>query len=127
MPVASEPEAPQTRFEFYTLLPEMEVAVPEQELRSKPTVEAQTVEPSEAGDTYLLQVGSFRLREEAERLKASLALLGLEANLQTVSVNGEETWHRVRVGPYRNVKALNEARQQLRDNQYDAMVLKIRR
>ena len=126
-PAAARPEPPETRFEFYTMLPEMEVAVPEQELRSEPAAEAQAIAPSASDAAYLLQVGSFRHREDADRLKASLALLGLEASLQTVTINGEETWHRVRVGPYPDVKTLNEARQRLRENQYEPMVLKIRR
>lgn len=134
----SEPRRP--RFEFYTMLPEMEVAVPEEELRpppSRPAAKpskrapvqapaAKAPSPPEGGASYVLQVGSFRGRDDAERLKASLALLGLEARIQTVAINGKSTWHRVRIGPYRDVNRLNEARGRLRENQLESMILKIR-
>lgn len=112
-------------FEFYTILPEMEVQVPEQEIASRPG-QAAAQEPVQGQGSYVLQVGSFRHLEEADRLKASLALLGLEAEIQTVSVSGEETWHRVRLGPFTDLERLNATRKRLRENGLQAMVLKIK-
>ncbi len=117
-------EEAKPRFEFYTMLPEMEVAVPDSEIRSSTSDGAQEAAP--ARGTYLLQVGSFRKLGEADGLKASLALLGLEAHIQTVSINGEQTWHRVRLGPFSKTSQLNEARTRLQENQIEAMVLKLR-
>ncbi len=111
------------RFEFYTILPEKEVTVPEHEIA--PPSEGRKTAPS-SGASYVLQVGSFRKLSEADRLRASLALIGLEADIQTVTVNGGETWHRVRLGPFRDLDALNATRTRLREHDMEAMVLKNR-
>jgi len=112
------------RFEFYTVLPEMEVEVPEHELAPRASKES---EPAAGpGDLYVLQVGSFRRLAEADRLKASLALIGLEADIESVPVNGGDTWHRVRLGPYRELDVLDATRRRLRENGMQALVLKIR-
>jgi len=112
------------RFEFYTILPEMEVAVSEKEISSPSTKKSTTkeVDPKR----YVLQAGSFRKYNEADRLKANLALLGLEANIQTISVDGETKWHRVRVGPFNDLARLNQTRDRIQANGIEVMVLKIR-
>ena len=113
---ASTPET-QPRFEFYTILPEREVRVPEHELRP---AARKSSEPAR----YVLQVGSFRKIEEADRLKAQLALIGLEAEIQGVSINGNDTWHRVRLGPYASLRQLKDARSRLQQNGFEGLVLK---
>ena len=75
----------------------------------------------------MLQVGSFRSSREAERRRASLALLGLEARVQEIAVDGEAIWHRVQVGPYDELNALNNARVRLRENDIEAIALKVRK
>ncbi len=117
------PPPPKPRFDFYNLLPEMEVVVPEQEIRGTPTHEG--VKRVEQPGTYLLQAGSFPSHERADRLRARLALLGLETRIQTVSVDGNRTWHRVRVGPYKNLADLNEARALLKKNGIDAILIRL--
>lgn len=112
------------RFEFYTMLPEMEVAVPEAELTAKSTVASRKRENNNV--TYVLQAGSFRNLTQADRLKAELALMGMPAKIQTVSIEGGKKWHRVRVGPFTNLQALNEARTELQSNGLKVMVLKVR-
>jgi cell division protein FtsN len=74
----------------------------------------------------MLQVGSFQRAGDAERLKASLALIGLQASVQRVTIDGEQTWHRVRLGPYTDPARLDAARARLREHDYQAMVLRIR-
>lgn len=114
---------PKPKFEFYTLLPEMEVAVPEAEIELR----VKKAEPEQInGEAFVLQVGSFRKYDEAERMKASVALWGLEADVQTVAINGQDTWHRVRLGPYSDLAKLNETRSLLRENGVYAIVLKIK-
>ena len=123
-----QPAAPaKPRFEFYSILPELEVIVPEPEAVEPPAAETSTVAPAPAsvpsGDAYYLQAGSFRSTAEADRMKASLALLGLEVVVQSVSVDGTR-WHRVRVGPYRDSRSLNQARRRLHENQIEFMTLR---
>lgn len=115
-------------FEFYSMLPEMEVAVEEAEIEHPVAEDQDSTTPASKPleGSYLLQVGSFRKHEEADSLKAGLALLGLEATIQRVSINGEQTWHRVRLGPFTERDALNQARKRLSENDFEAMVFKIR-
>jgi len=128
------PEAPKTRkkpapppkprFDFYNLLPEMEVVVPEEEIKGTPTREG--VKRVEKPGTYLLQAGSFRSRKQAEQLRAKLALLGMETSIQTVSINSKQSWHRVRVGPFNNLRDLNQARSLLTKNGIDAILIRLK-
>lgn len=117
------PPPPKPRFDFYTILPEAEMVVPEQEITGKPR---EGVRQVEAPGTYLLQAGSFRTLQQADQLKAKLALLGLQADIQTVTINNSETWHRVRVGPFNDLNALNTARVRLKENQLDAILLRVK-
>jgi cell division protein FtsN len=55
--------------------------------------------PAGSGGNYLLQVGSFRSTADAERLKAQLALKGIQTSIQTTNINGQ-TYYRVRTGAY---------------------------
>lgn len=118
----SSREASKVKFEFYTLLPESEVVIPEQELvedRNKP------VSKKPAADmNYMLQTGSFRHSKEAESLKARLALLGIESHIQNVSISGED-WHRVRAGPYNSMKEVRQVRALLRRNKINAIPIKV--
>jgi cell division protein FtsN len=121
------------RFEFYHLLPEMEVAVPEHELDA-PAPRERLPPPAQPGETpapargaYVIQVGSFKGRDEAERLRATLALQGIEAHVQSVAIDGRQTWHRVRLGPFDGFQAMNEMRKRLRRLDVSAMVLELKR
>ena len=109
------------RYDFFTVLPEMEVVVPEQQL-------SQHTQPDGAAaadtDTFVLQVGSFMSAAEADQMKAQLALSGFVANVQPVTVNGA-TWHRVRVGPVQGMRQADEIRRRLQDNGIDSLVMKI--
>ena len=121
------PPPPKPRFDFYTLLPELEVVVPEDEISGEPTPASRETSPkvmSEDG-RFILQAGSFRKFEEADRLKASLALLGVQAHIQKVEVN-DDTWHRVRIGPIASLAEINAIRSRLKANDIDTMLLKAR-
>jgi cell division protein FtsN len=128
-PVSAEEVAPRSKdskrpqYDFFTVLPEMEVVVPEQELieRVKPQSDSTPGAPDSA--RYLLQVGSFRDMADADQLKARLALLGVVARVQTVTVN-DTTWHRVRVGPVGSAREADDVRGRLADNGIDSLVMK---
>jgi cell division protein FtsN len=119
-PAADEPK--KSPYDFFTVLPEMEVVVPEQELSKKNPPQVAQTDPADSG-SYLLQVGSFRQNSDAEQMKARLALLGITASIQTVTVN-DATWHRVRVGPVSGIGQADEMRSQLSDNGIDSLVMK---
>jgi cell division protein FtsN len=81
------------------------------------------VPPPAAGSGYLLQVGAFPSGADAEALKAKLALQGFVANVQTVNVGGQ-TFHRVRLGPFRSASALESTKQRLASAGIRAIALK---
>jgi len=116
---------PKPRFDFYNLLPEMEVVVPDEELQGAPTQEG--VKRVERPGTYLLQAGSFRSAGQAEQLRARLGLLGLETSTQAIKAESGQTWHRVRVGPFSNLGELNAARALLQKNGVDAILIRLKR
>ena len=118
-PAAPVVEVPKAKFDFYQVLPEMEVAVEEEHIATAPVVEGETI--AAVSGPFVIQVASFRQLADADGVKASLALLGLEGHIQTVSINGE-TWHRVRLGPFNELDGLNDARTRLYENDFDAQV-----
>lgn len=124
--------APTPKFDFYTILPEMEVSVPEWEGDSSKDDQAdgsQTTREQlalEDDQRYILQVGSFRQPDEADRVKAQLALIGIEAQIQRVVIDGGDVWHRVRVGPYQSTTSLHQTRERLIENDIDFMLLKLK-
>lgn len=110
------------KFDFYTILPELEVAIPEQELFDR--TKNATVTSEKINQQYILQAGSFKQYEEADRLKARLALEGIVADIQKVKINDTDTWHRVRIGPLNNIKSLNQTRLRLRNMGIASIVVK---
>lgn len=115
-----EAKSDASRFDFYKILPG-ESQVTEQELQQ--SKEAQS--PAPAVENYFLQVGAFQTEEEADNMKAKLALLGLEAVVQTATVPDKGVWHRVRVGPYTDLDQIAKARAELTKNGFNADLIKI--
>lgn len=129
-----QPDTPKPRFDFYTILPEMEVVVPDpiEETDSGTTtaIAAESVEPADkpsvASDStsgYMLQMGSFRNYADADRLKASLALVGIQAEIQKVSIKGGDIYYRVRSGPYDKAQ-VNSLRAKLKEKKISSLVIK---
>lgn len=115
-----------TRFEFYTILSELEVFVPEPEVEPvKTTNKTPATLNTSATKNYLLQAGSFKNQQDAERLKASLALLGVQSSIQSVNIN-QDNWHRVRIGPFSNPTLLRETLSTLKQNNIHAMTMELK-
>ena len=74
-------------------------------------------------DKMLRQAGAFRDGRDADALKARLALIGLVARVEVARIDGVE-WHRVRLGPYENLRDLDEVRSQLAQNNIKAAAVK---
>jgi cell division protein FtsN len=115
----SEPSPEKPRFEFYTILPELEVEIPETEIKMRKSEEKRgKVKPG----SYVLQVGSFRKFSDADRLKAELAMLGIESNIESAKLD-EITWNRVKIGPFTSMTAVDVVRKRLRQQHIDAIVM----
>lgn len=115
-------------FDFYTLLPEMEVVVktPKQVPTPKPIVTSppQITPESTVKTSYMLQVGSFRNTADADRYRARLALLGVESKVQTVTIDNKDTWHRVQVGPIIGREKADQLQKQLKQNDIESLLMK---
>ncbi len=121
------------RYDFYTVLPEMEVLIPDSELREQvraetPAAGTAAAPPATPPATatavrYRLQAGSYRDPRPAEEAKARLALLGITAAVQSVNVNGA-TYHRIYVGPFTSAAEVERVKQQLADNGVQAITVK---
>jgi cell division protein FtsN len=121
VPAVDVEKKKEPRFDFYTLLPEFEVIIPDSEIKE----ERAKMKPKE-DVAYMIQVGSFRKYGEADSLKAQLALLGVEADIDPVSSQGEQ-WLRVRVGPFTDTRKLNQVRNRLHDNNINTMLVQIKK
>lgn len=157
-PAAAPPEQPPAeqpaltpRFEYYSVLPEMEVVIPPEELEKQPTAPPQTAAkpqttpapPPPGGDAaaagaqpappgpvtdgpiYLMQHGSFRRTDEADRLKASLGLVGISARIEKVTIDDKGTYYRVRSGPYDKGQAY-ALHERLKNNGVESQVIRIK-
>ncbi|MFV2004515.1 MAG: SPOR domain-containing protein [Gammaproteobacteria bacterium] len=112
------------KFNFYTLLPELEVLIPENETRP-PDTKNKTSGTSKTSKQYVLQVGSFQNLDDAEKLKANLAFLGLSASIQHVTVN-KQAWHRVRTGPYKDKQQLYKNQKTLKRNNIQGIPMELK-
>jgi len=141
-----------TRFSFHDILPELEVVVSDNELSKPDTKKPEEKKPEEkkpeekkpedkkaevakkpedkkadaAAGSYMLQVASLRTAADAERLKAELAMQGIQVKVQTVTVNGKDTYHRLQAGPYQGKQAVNDARSQLKTKGMDPIPIKLK-
>ncbi len=116
-PAKSEP--PRPRFDFYTLLPERSVE------RSVAPADTATPQSIKTTEYFLLQAGSFKQREDADRRRAELLLLGLEPNVE--ETNGDNgRWYRVYLGPFQSRNKLNKARSLTAAQNIDTLLLKRR-
>jgi cell division protein FtsN len=86
---------------------------------------AQTPAAHSGHGQFYLQAGSFRGGSEADNLKARLALLGIEADVQTAAVPDQGVMHRVRIGPYSSADDASHARAQLTQNGIPTTVVKV--
>lgn len=107
---APAPDA-KPRFDFYKILPGSDTPATDQQPKG-----SQKPPAAAAKEAFYLQAGAFPNAPDADNLKARLALLGVEASVQTATIPDKGVWHRVRVGPYTNVEELNRARETLKQN-----------
>lgn len=120
----SAPEASangdETSYDFYTILPSDENKI-SKEVESSLNANQKPATKK----TYYLQIGSFHTEEEADNLKAKLALQGFEAVVQTADIPEKGVWHRVRVGPLNDLDQITKTKTDLLNNGFNADLIKI--
>lgn len=114
-PVAPASSTPDTApsFDFYKVLPDnTSSALPP------------TAAPATTAPRLYLQAGAFQRADEADNLKAQLALLGVEAVIQTSEVPNKGVLHRVRIGPFHTADEANRTRSLLAQNNIPVTLVK---
>lgn len=131
------------KFDFYAVLPQMEVVLPRSEepqakpAASKPaqisktpqTPKVEVVEPkpkAEAQGVFLLQAGSFRDKSSAEQLRAEFILQGFDASVQPGILASGDTWYRVMIGPYTSESSMRQAQNRLSSLKVETLAIQVK-
>jgi cell division protein FtsN len=107
------PVDPAKDLTFYDDLPRQEVQVP------TPTEKAGGKASALPAGDVVLQAGSFKQPDEADKLQAKLAQYGVDAKIQRFALE-DETWYRVRIGPIATVQELEAIRAKLAEAEVEA-------
>jgi len=110
------------RFDFYTILPETEIVVPDYEINTRSREERLG---KRKASKYIMQAGSFRDFSEADKLRARLALMGIESRVEKAKV-GNVVWNRVKMGPYTRSSSVSTIKKRLRKSGIDVIVTEIK-
>lgn len=111
------------KFDFYTVLPDVESMSDKAAGPGTPNKATNTPEPT---PRQIIQTGSFQNVQDADRRRAELLLLGLDVKTQKVEISPGQIFHRVQVGPFSDRKALEEARNTLNQNNIEHIVLTLK-
>lgn len=121
------------QFDFYTVLPDREVEIIDIEdkkpvrktaIKPKPALAKKSPIVPQSSGLYQLQVGAFTELSKADAMKARLAFLGVESNIQVIQNNGQKMY-RVRVGPSTDSRKIEQIKQQLKAQNINAFVQKL--
>ena len=105
------------RFEFYKVLTDKPDAMPAVTKQTDKAASKQADKPAtKAKENFFLQAGAFASADDADKLKAKLAMLGMEASVQSATLPDKTVWHRVRLGPYKSADEMNKASAALKQN-----------
>ncbi|MDD1610358.1 MAG: SPOR domain-containing protein [Methylococcaceae bacterium] len=107
-----------TQFDFYTILPEKEVVVPEYEIKTRTREERVGIAKT---TQYVMQAGSYNARKEAEQMQAKLSSMGIEAKIQTAKVDNTIRY-RVKMGPFAQIASVNTINARLKQSGIDVIV-----
>ena len=77
------------------------------------------------GSRFLLQAGAFRSPDEADAMRARLALLGFDSKIFPREQDGT-TLYRVRLGPYGNLDDVNRIRKTMAENGIDVQLIRLK-
>ncbi|WP_423063170.1 SPOR domain-containing protein [Candidiatus Paracoxiella cheracis] len=116
-PPADTKQTKQSEFDFYTILPKMQVQV-----RSTTSTPIQ-ISPQEAKGHYMLQVASLQSLKQAKQFKDKLFSLGYLARITTFQSKNGEVWNRVITGPYNSLREAEKAQTTLQQHHIDSILL----
>jgi cell division protein FtsN len=120
-PKQSEADKPGFGFDFYEMLPNLDVAVYEDKQPEKAAVAPTRV--TQPG-IYILQAGSFRKPEDANRRKAQIALLGVHTEIKRGKANNREVY-RVYTDPMEDPVDVNQTSERLRNANIEILLKRV--
>ena len=120
-PLPVDPDETAESYDFYDMLPRFEMIVPERDKEVKRDLPAT---PIERPGSYVLQAGSYRNQSDAERVRMQLKAQGIDAKVQRVAVDND-VWHRVRIGPLKDLEEVNRVRGQLQAAEIDGLLIRV--
>lgn len=112
-----ETAATQTNFDFYAMLPKMQVNVK----KASPT----TVQIPAGKPYYLLQVATSTQPQAAQQLVTKLGVMGLNAYTKTTTNKSGQPRYQILVGPYIKDKNASTDQSYLRSNHINSIKFKI--
>jgi len=116
-----EPELVEPEFDFYEILEDKEVRIPDYEVKTRIREEqVGKIKPAH----YIIQVGAFREYKQADKLKARLAFMGIESKIEKAQV-GDVEWNRLKIGPYAKLSTVEKIRDQLKLKGMTAIVMEV--
>jgi cell division protein FtsN len=134
-PVIKTVALPKPQFEFYTLLTQekaplkLKPAVVEPVVVAvaapKPLPATIAVAPpvTDSKYKYLVQMASFQRQEDAEQMKASLTMKGLQARINTIKQQGG-VWHRVVIGPFGSRQAAEKTQSEVARSEHISGIIR---
>jgi cell division protein FtsN len=109
------------RFQFYTILTDKQKTAVEPAARHQPAkTQSASSKPAAVFEPQILQLISFSNADDADKYKAKLALLGVEANIQKATIPEKGVVYRVRTGPYKSADEMDHTRAFLKQNGVDS-------
>lgn len=127
------PDKVPSRYSFYNELPKIEVTIPREYSRPAPVGKPPKAPPpdvkqalADPGGAYLVQVGAYKSRDEADKQRASLALIGYESRIEQVTLTERDTRFRVRIGPQPTLAAAQSVLARLESNKIKGFLVKIK-
>jgi cell division protein FtsN len=117
--VASGVGETKPRFEFYKVLTDKPDGSTSSKVGAKPAEKSATKDK----EVFMLQAAAFNNADDADNLKAKLAMLGLEANVQTATHNDKQVF-RVRLGPFKSAEEMSKASAVLKQNGLSAISMR---
>ncbi len=153
IPVTDPDQPPKPEFKFYSMLPEMEVpaatdvttsAINTKKWTPPMVIDKKTApvtpivpvvtsipkptpinKPKTTQPQYLLQLGSFRQTRDAERVKARVALIGVESAVQRFVGKNHQVYYRVRTTFPQDKTILTRLRQRLSRQGIDSFLIRV--
>ncbi|HFD12525.1 MAG TPA: SPOR domain-containing protein [Crenotrichaceae bacterium] len=124
-----KPKKKPIQYEFYNVLPEREIIIPEYQIETQKRLERQQKKSKQKSKlpaaSYIIQAGAFEVYREADKRKAQLLLLGQDAFLEKAVTKGK-TWHRVKIGPFTSLNTADDVRKRLKEQEIESVIMKLK-